>query len=214
MDYDEEQHLYKNGFNIKRARFFSSRTQHGLTRAEMIQGMANRLLYSNFYIALYLCLGILSLVSIIMCLQETCPSRTFILFEAIINFAMIIEVTIRVLALRKTYWQSLWNVVDIILVGLCVITLILLATGCSTTERTEAIFDSILLIIRNCFQFFRLCRMAKKNKYSIYAKTTRIDFNNLPDERPPSNEYSRDDRLRQSFYLDDDDDPDLEQDRF
>ena len=44
----------------------SARTQHGLTRSEMIQGMANRFMYSQFYIILYLCLAILSLVSIVL----------------------------------------------------------------------------------------------------------------------------------------------------
>ncbi|SAL96198.1 hypothetical protein [Absidia glauca] len=125
---------------------------------------------------------------------------------------MIIEVSIRLLALRRVFWHSIWNVIDILLVGLCVITLIVLTTGCSATERTEAIFDSALLVIRNCFQFFRLYRMAKRNKSSIYVKSTRIDFSNLPSERPPSIEFLRDERLRQSFLLEDD--PDYEQDRF
>ncbi|KAI9305441.1 hypothetical protein BJ944DRAFT_67959 [Cunninghamella echinulata] len=178
----------------------------------MIQGMANRLMYSNFYIALYLTLGILSLISIVMSIQETCPSLMLIIFEAIINFAMIIEVSIRLVALRRVYWQSIWNIIDIILVGLCVITLIVLATGCSATERKEAIFDTILLVIRNCFQFCRLFMMAKKNKYSINARTTRIDFSDLPEERNTSLEFNymeRDQRLNQSFL----DDSDFEQDR-
>ncbi|KAI8329305.1 hypothetical protein BC941DRAFT_443185 [Chlamydoabsidia padenii] len=176
----------------------------------MVQGMANRLMYSNFYIALYLGLGILSLVSIIMSIQETCPSLMFIIFEAIINFAMIAEVTVRMLALRRAYWQSIWNIVDTILVVLCAITLIVLATGCSASERNEAIFDTLLLVIRNCFQFFRLFMMAKKNQYSIQARTTRIDFSDLPEERNTSVDLTRDQRLDQSFL---DDDSDFEQDR-
>ncbi|CAO3591000.1 unnamed protein product [Absidia cylindrospora] len=176
----------------------------------MIQGMANCLMYSNFYIALYLGLGILSLVSIIMSIQETCPSLTFIIFEAIINFAMITEVTIRLLALRTAYWKSIWNIVDIVLVVLCAITLIVLTTGCSASERNEAIFDTLLLVIRNCFQFFRLFMMAKKNQYSIQARTTRIDFTDLPDNRHASVDFARDQRLDQSFL---DDDSDFEQDR-
>ncbi|KAI8098850.1 uncharacterized protein BX664DRAFT_319752 [Halteromyces radiatus] len=212
VDDEERQHMldYEDEPNIESARPFSSRTQHGLTRSEMIQGMANRLMYSNFYIALYLGLGLLSLVSIILSIQETCPSLMFIIFEAIINFAMIIEVTIRLLALRRTYWQSVWNIIDIVLVLLCAITLIVLATGCSASERNEAIFDTVLLVIRNCFQFFRLFMMAKKNQYSIHARTTRIDFNHLPDDRNASLEFTRDQRLEQSFL---DDDSDFEQDR-
>ncbi|CAO3649938.1 unnamed protein product [Cunninghamella echinulata] len=215
-DEQEREHMLPNEDNIDIERNIDRRhlirTQHGLTRSEMIQGMANRLMYSNFYIALYLILGILSLISIVMSIQETCPSLMFIIFEAIINFAMIIEVSIRLVALRRVYWQSIWNIIDIILVGLCVITLIVLATGCSATERKEAIFDTILLVIRNCFQFCRLFMMAKKNKYSINARTTRIDFSDLPEERNTSLEFNymeRDQRLNQSFL----DDSDFEQDR-
>ncbi|KAI8062621.1 hypothetical protein BC940DRAFT_308327 [Gongronella butleri] len=189
----------------------SSRTQHSLTRSELVQGMANRLMYSNYYIALYLCLGLLSFISIILSIQETCPSLMFIIFEAIINFAMILEVTIRVLALGRAYWQSVWNLIDIVLVMMCVITLIVLATGCSASERNEAIFDTILLVIRNCVQFFRLFMMAKKNQYSIHAKTTRINFDNIPVDRHVSLDFSaaeRDRGLDESFLEDDDSDSD------
>lgn len=44
----------------------SSRTQHGLTKSEIVQGMANRFMYSKFYIGLYLVLAILSFVTIVM----------------------------------------------------------------------------------------------------------------------------------------------------
>ncbi|SAM07894.1 hypothetical protein [Absidia glauca] len=221
-DDEERQHMldYEDGSETELNPPFSSRTQHGLTRSEMIQGMANRLMYSNFYIALYLCLGILIYTRDLVCLglQErylpanihSSPSLTFIVFEAIINFAMIAEVTIRLLALRRTYWQSIWNIIDTILVVLCAVTLIVLATGCSASERKEAIFDTLLLVIRNCFQFFRLFMMAKKNQYSIQARTTRIDFSDLPEERNTSIDLTRDQRLDQSFL---DDDSDFEQDR-
>lgn len=114
----------------------SSRTQHGLTKSEIVQGMANRFMYSKFYIGLYLALAILSFVTIVMvecvlwciCLlydinpnslvnqgnmvrqnrvvlgngsSSNSPSVLFIVFEAIINFAMIIEVTTRLLALGR-----------------------------------------------------------------------------------------------------------------
>ncbi|OAD08277.1 hypothetical protein MUCCIDRAFT_136524 [Mucor lusitanicus CBS 277.49] len=136
----------------------SSRTQHSLTKSEIVQGMANRFMYSKFYIGLYLALAILSFVTIVM----VDPSVLFIVFEAIINFAMIIEVTTRLLALGRRYWKSVWNIVDIVLVVLCAVTLIVLTTGCSVGERSEAIFDTILLVIRNGFQLVRLFMMLRK----------------------------------------------------
>ncbi|KAI7893264.1 uncharacterized protein EV154DRAFT_502241 [Mucor mucedo] len=193
----------------------SSRTQHGLTKSEIVQGMANRFMYSKFYIGLYLVLAILSFVTIVMSLKETCPSVLFIVFEAIINLAMIVEVTTRLLALGRDYWRSLWNIIDIILVILCAITLIVLTTGCSVGERREAIFDTVLLVIRNGFQLFRLFMMLRKNQYSLHARSTRIDFDDISDiGREPSLEFTaldRDRGLDESFL--DDNDSDVEQGR-
>ncbi|RUS22363.1 hypothetical protein BC937DRAFT_89530 [Endogone sp. FLAS-F59071] len=42
------------------------RTQHGLTRGEVVQGIASRFMYSRFYITLYVTLVVLSLLSIIL----------------------------------------------------------------------------------------------------------------------------------------------------
>ncbi|KAL9550273.1 hypothetical protein MBANPS3_004797 [Mucor bainieri] len=203
----------------------SSRTQHSLTKSEIVQGMANRFMYSKFYIGLYLALAILSFVTIVMSIKETCPSVLFIVFEAIINFAMIIEVTTRLLALGRRYWKSVWNIVDIVLVALCAVTLIVLTTGCSVGERSEAIFDTILLVIRNGFQLVRLFMMLRnesqplmylpRNQYSLHARSTRIDFDDIPDvEREPSLEFTaldRDRGLDESFL--DDEDSDMEQGR-
>ncbi|KAI8979190.1 hypothetical protein BDF20DRAFT_868102 [Mycotypha africana] len=193
------------------------RTQHSLTKSEIVSGMANRFMYSKFYIGLYLSLAMLSFITIIMSLKETCPTALFIVFEAIINFAMIMEVIIRLLALGKRYWKSLWNIIDIILVGLCAITLIVLTTGCSVSERNEAIFDTVLLVIRNGFQLVRLFMMLRKNQYSLNARSTRIDFDDIPDieERNPSLEFTALDRengLEDNFM--DVEDTDVEHGRF
>ncbi|KAG2176354.1 hypothetical protein INT43_005588, partial [Umbelopsis isabellina] len=191
-----------------------TRTQHGLTRSEAIQGMANRFMYSKFYIILYLGLAGLSLVSIILSLAETCPSLLFIILESIINFAMISEVSVRMVALRRVgnsiaYWRSVWNVIDTILVVLCAITLIVIASGCSASERSEALFDTILLVIRNCVQFFRLFMMMRKNQHSLSTRSARIDFDDLRDNpRNASVEFSAMERAvsLDGGFLDDSDD--------
>ncbi|KAI7861805.1 hypothetical protein BDF14DRAFT_246808 [Spinellus fusiger] len=155
VTYDEEE------YRAERGQMFS-RTQHSLTKTEMVQGMANRFMYSRFYSVLYFGLALLSLVTIVMSIRETCPSFLLIVFEGVINAAMIIEVGVRMVALRSAYWRSLWNGVDTVLVGLCAVTLVVLASGCSATERNEAIFDTALLVIRNCFQLTRLLMMVRK----------------------------------------------------
>ncbi|KAI8380901.1 uncharacterized protein BYT42DRAFT_593008 [Radiomyces spectabilis] len=206
MEDDDRMHMLAS--EDDRPPLLSLRTQHGLTKSEIVQGMANRFMYSRYYIALYIGLALLSLVTIVMSIKETCPSLLFIIFEAIINLAMIIEVTVRLLALRRAYWHSVWNIIDIVLVGLCAITLVVLATGCSVGERSEAIFDTVLLVIRNSFQVFRLFMMIRKNQYSLNARSTRVDFDALPDYgRDPSVEFSAFDRgLDESFLEDEDSD--------
>ncbi|CAO3681601.1 unnamed protein product [Rhizopus stolonifer] len=150
-----------------------------------------------------------------MSLAETCPSMLFIIFEAIINLAMILEVSTRLVALGKNYWKSAWNIVDIILVALCAVTLLVLTTGCSIGERNEAIFDTMLLVIRNGFQLFRLFMMLRRNQYSIHARSTRINFDDILDNvDEPSAEFSvldRDRDLHDTFL--DDEDSDLEHGR-
>ncbi|GAA5810241.1 hypothetical protein MFLAVUS_003661 [Mucor flavus] len=208
-EYDDRMHMLASEDDSSQ----QTRTQHGLTQSEMVKGMANRFMYSKFYIGLYLGLAILSFITIVMSLREACPSVLFIVIEAIINVAMIIEVTTRLLALGRGYWKSVWNIVDIILVGLCAVTLIVLTTGCSVGETNEAIFDSILLVIRNGFQLFRLFMMLRKNQYSLHARSTRIDFDDIPDGRE-SLEFTsldRDRGLDESFL--DDQDSDIEQGR-
>ncbi|KAI9265954.1 hypothetical protein BY458DRAFT_217945 [Sporodiniella umbellata] len=181
----------------------------------MVKGVANRFMYSKFYIGLYLSLAFLSFVLIVMSLSETCPSTLFIIFEATINLAMILEVSTRLIALGTSYWESAWNVVDIVLVTLCLVTLLVLTTGCSDSERREAIFDTVLLVIRNGIQLFRLFMMLRRNQYSLHARSTRIDFghlSNTADEHPE--EFSvlgRNGDAHQAFL--DDEDSDFEHER-
>ncbi|KAI7881481.1 hypothetical protein K492DRAFT_194332 [Lichtheimia hyalospora FSU 10163] len=174
-----------------------TRTPYWLTRSEMIQGMANRILYSRFYIALYIGLAALSVLSVLMScflavlvvrcpwqsLRETCPSPLFLLFEFVINMAMMMEVTIRFLALRKAFWQSIWNAMDAMLVLLCVVTLlILIFADCSAGERREAMIDTMLLVVRNGVQLYRLITVARKNKRSIAVRSSTIDFRYVDEE--------------------------------
>ncbi|KAI8092365.1 uncharacterized protein B0P05DRAFT_526000 [Gilbertella persicaria] len=212
---DDRMHMLASDEDHTSTLLPSSRTQHQLTKSEIVRGMANRFMYSKFYIGLYLVLAILSFITIVMSLEEKCPSIMFIVFEAIINVAMIVEVTTRLLALGRQYWRSIWNTIDIVLVVLCAVTLIVLTTGCSVGERSEAIFDTILLVIRNGFQLFRLFMMLRKNQYSLHARSTRIDFDDILDNRrEPSLEFTaldRDRGLDESFL--DDDDSDMEQGR-
>ncbi|KAI9297593.1 hypothetical protein K502DRAFT_346924 [Neoconidiobolus thromboides FSU 785] len=191
-------------------------TQHNMSFKEIVHSFANRLLYSRFYTILYISMFLLSLVTMILSIvEDTCPSTWFIVLEVLINIVMIIEVSIRIIAEGYSYWESKSNIIDLVLVLLCVITLIILASGCSQGARSEEIIETVIIAIRSIVQFIRLLFALRKNKRNLSARENTIDFTSLSSRMANGssspgqfdNEYT----LQQiatsdGFVLDDDDD--------
>ncbi|KAJ1961330.1 hypothetical protein IWQ62_003905 [Dispira parvispora] len=154
----------------------SIRTPYHLAPRDIINAAANQLLYSQYYTFFYVGLGVLSLISLIVALSETCPSTAFIILESIICFAMTVEVATRIVALGKLYWTSTLNIVDIILVVICVILLFLLSNGCSTASVGEELFNTVILLLRNCVQIFRVAMMIRQNQRHMDARDVTVQF--------------------------------------
>ncbi|KAJ3193143.1 hypothetical protein HK101_005367 [Irineochytrium annulatum] len=151
-----------------------------ITSNEILHSLANRILHSSFYKWFYLIMAFVSVTCLVLSFMSRCPSGYFYILETIVNLAMILEVGIRMLALRKIFWRNLWNVLDLLLVLLCVLTLLWLALGECTTERSwEAEADTILLVLRNMIQFFRLMMMLAKNGQNMSRRTQNIDFSTV-----------------------------------
>ncbi|KAK9897367.1 hypothetical protein P389DRAFT_169133 [Cystobasidium minutum MCA 4210] len=151
------------------------RSQHYLSRKELLSGLANRFVFSSFYIWLYLSLALLSLTTVVLSLVSDCPTLTFYLLELVINMAMIIEVAIRFVAFGKKFWSSFYNIIDLILTGFCVITVIVIFfSGCSA--KGEEVFDTFLLVIRNVIQFSRLAIVLRRSGRSIFTRVPAIDL--------------------------------------
>ncbi|KAJ3077961.1 hypothetical protein HDU79_006647 [Rhizoclosmatium sp. JEL0117] len=95
---------------------------------------------------------------------------------------MIVEVLIRVNAMGKNFWKSIWNVIDIALVFLCILTLFWLLFGeCQIDSANwETELDAVLLIARNAIQLFRLVSVMNKNRQQLLGRNTpaAIDFSN------------------------------------
>ncbi|KAF9133423.1 hypothetical protein BGX30_012295 [Mortierella sp. GBA39] len=159
------------------------RSHHSLSRREVFQNLANRIIYSRFYMILYFIMAVLSIWSIFLSLHQGCSSSSlFIVLESIINGTMIAEVVLRLTALGKNYWRTTANILDIILVMFCIITLILVLQGCSSGHETEKVVDTILLILRNAVQCWRLYTMIKKNSLIVNSGVGAIDFSNVTQE--------------------------------
>ncbi|KAM3579941.1 hypothetical protein VKS41_007659 [Umbelopsis sp. WA50703] len=146
---------------------------------DVIKNQASRFIYSRFHIVLYLILALLSLVSVILSLEEVCPSPSLIILEYAINSAMVLEVLLRILANGRAFFRSFYSAIDAILLLLCIATLVLITTGCSNTQRDEAIIDTILLTIRNTVQLCRFAAMIQRNKRTLDSRAAKVDFTGL-----------------------------------
>ncbi|KAL7751771.1 Histone acetyltransferase type B subunit 2 [Sorochytrium milnesiophthora] len=161
------------------------RSDTTVSRREILRALANRVMFSGFYKVLYLSMTALAFISVFLSYHRTCPKpgslSAFITVEIIINAVMIIEVSIRAVAMGKAFWAAKSNWLDVGLVFLCAVTLLLLLSdGCNDDDKgrnREAVADSILLIVRNLIQLVRIFHMLRKNQQNYNAYPADIDFN-------------------------------------
>jgi hypothetical protein len=77
------------------------RSLYALTPREAAKGIASRIVYSQYYIFLYLVLAALSTTTVVLSLADGCPGLAFYILEIIVNAAMIAEVSVRFVAFGK-----------------------------------------------------------------------------------------------------------------
>lgn len=82
-----------------------ARSIYSLTPREAAKGIASRIVYSQYYIFLYLVLAALSTTTVVLSVAEGCPGLAFYILEIIVNSAMIAEVSIRYIAFGKVSIQ-------------------------------------------------------------------------------------------------------------
>ena len=160
-----------------------TKSLYALTRQEITRGIANRFVHSRTYIFLYLGMAALSVTTVVLSLQDGCPGLAFYILELIINATMIAEVSVRFVAFGRVrlhslllihtigphcfyiqkFWKSPFNIIDLVLTFLCVITvLVILFAGCGSTSKEEEILDTLLLVGRNVLQFIRLASVMRQ----------------------------------------------------
>ena len=158
---------------------FDHQWRSGLTQHERIYGLANRFLHSTAYKVGYVVLALFSLICVIITFANPCPSGFYIFMEYVINFALVLEVGVRLLAQRETFFQYWANIFDLALVFFCVMTLIILHRDCSTGNEVEKALDSILLAFRYSVQLFRFLMMLKRNQFNM---AQRANFVSIQDD--------------------------------
>jgi len=150
-----------------------------MSTMEKFKYISTRILYSKYFQYYYFTIVLLSIASLILTCTLECSNNYYILLEGFIILALLIEVTIRLLAQRKYYFYSFWNILDIIILGVCVWLFYITQTECPLSEN-DSLIDSGILIIRYIIQFIRLCILLRKNKSSgANKKRKSVNFNQL-----------------------------------
>ncbi|AXA48990.1 ion transport protein [Malassezia restricta] len=161
--------------------------RYSMSREEMLKGLANRFVHSTTYLYLYATMAVLSLVTVIFSLLWTCPGPAFYILELLVNVILVAEVCVRFVAYGRNFWKSTYNIIDLFLVVLCILTLIILFVGhgCSPiAERpgmSEELLDSVLLIVRNVMQCMRLISVIRRSGYNVASRITAIDLSDAHD---------------------------------
>ncbi|KAJ1862633.1 hypothetical protein H4R99_005584 [Coemansia sp. RSA 1722] len=148
----------------------------GLSREEILRGAANRLLYSKFYTYYYIGMFLLGLISLVTAILESCPSVFFITIESILCICMMLEIITRAIAMHMSFLTSWWNYFDIVIVMFCGITLILLSRECSAGSNSEELLNTVMLVIRNAAQVFRLMATLRKNRRQMAAQDVNVSL--------------------------------------
>ncbi|ORX34909.1 hypothetical protein BD324DRAFT_633144 [Kockovaella imperatae] len=161
--------------------FQPTRSQYQIQPAEKFKGVANRIIYSRYYIGFYFIMMSLSLTTVVLSLRAThqreCPPVSWHILEVIVNAMMVLEVSTRWVAFGKKYPMTPLNIIDLLLVLFCSITLILVfRSPCSEGTRQEEVLDTILLVIRNAVQFLRLGNILRRSGHSLLNPPKPIDL--------------------------------------
>jgi hypothetical protein len=130
-----------------------------MNQQEILNSFANRILHGNLYKLFYFVMAILSLICLLTSLVSNCPPPWFYVTEFTVLIAMISEFLLRYYAI-KNYFKQFYNVLDALVLGLCLMTFCLIIShSCGDSSKREALFEEIMLVIRNVVQFARLGRM-------------------------------------------------------
>jgi hypothetical protein len=137
--------------------------QSNIDEREYWNSIANRVMHGLGFKVFYAAVAGMSLVCLLISLFTTCPPSWFYLLESLIIISMVMETTLRIVAVGQSYWKSLYNIADFGVLILCFVAfLLLLKSDCGNTKSAEAVAEGVLLIGRNVIQFIRLGTMIKR----------------------------------------------------
>lgn len=160
------------------------------SRAEKWSMVASRLYFSKQYVAFYAVMIILSIVAMLMLLTEHYwgtsvyqVSPGLLVLEIALNVLLTLEIWVRFSAQRDGFWQSWYNVFDILVTFLCLVSIVCFLSIPEETKVEEFFASSVIAaryliqIVRVVFLFRagRTRRNMAKNSFGL-----EIEFSTLP----------------------------------
>jgi len=157
----------------------SNSSLYQMTLMEKFNFIATRMLYSKSFQYYYFFVIILSIISLVLSYFLECTNELYFFLESLIIFALLAEITIRLLAQRKYYFRSIWNILDLIILANCIWLYYITKTKCPLNNN-DSIIDSGILVVRYLIQFIRLGILLRKNKTSgTNNKRISVNFSHI-----------------------------------
>ncbi|CAK4208924.1 hypothetical protein LEN26_001590 [Aphanomyces euteiches] len=156
-----------------------------LSCSEYAMVVASRLYFSAFYRTVYL----LMIASSIACVAwtilnhwRTPTSKLFISLEILLCSMLVVEVLIRMLALKRKFWTRWSNLFDVAATILSIVSVALYFQQEGVVEELEEVAADFIMMFRNANQYMRLAVFLKNRKLLVTQKTADsngIDFDDL-----------------------------------
>ncbi|OQR94867.1 hypothetical protein ACHHYP_00893 [Achlya hypogyna] len=163
---------------------------HRMGCSEYAMVVASRLYFSSVYRVVYLLMIATSIICVGWTITNhwhTPSSDVFISLEIGLCSMLVLEVLIRMLALKRKYWLKWSNLFDIVATVLSVVSIALYFKQESVVEELEEVAADFVMVLRNTMQYARLAVFLKNREVLLQkAEPTGIDFDDIDEEEHQS----------------------------
>jgi len=108
----------------------------------------------------------------------------FVAVEVALNLMMVVDVTLRAIALGREFCLQWWNVVDGVVMVLCITATIFFLTRSSGGDDALMV-DEVAIVVRSAIIFLRYCIFLKTKRSVDSAVTVNVEFSLHEGEASP-----------------------------
>jgi len=157
---------------------------------EFASTMAQHFLYSKYNYFLWIFQVLLNIFALLWTVSHHLRRTKghdedwFIILEVALNFVMMFEISVRICATGRGFWDYWWNLADVMVMVLCVLAtlyyLLMHDTRRGGLEAEEAIIaDEVLITLRSSMHVFRLVLFLKNKRSMDSATHSTVEFSAL-----------------------------------